>query len=172
MRVCRIDHLSASVHPGRGHEPVAVRCRGATRSCAAGAATATWARSTIDLQLEMGRFDTDALLADAEVAPPARAESAAGSSAWSRHGGAAHRFSDEPDMFASRQLSARLVRRHCIVRGAARSLPRDAAEHPVLTARSLDRVLKVARTIADLDCAPEIVEALQHRALERAWPRG
>jgi magnesium chelatase family protein len=62
------------------------------------------------------------------------------------------------------------------LRGAARALLREAAEQLSLTARSIHRVLKVSRTIADLDQAPEIgerhlAEALQYRGLDRAWPR-
>jgi magnesium chelatase family protein len=69
-----------------------------------------------------------------------------------------------------------MVRRYCVVRGAVRTLLRDAAESLSLTARSMRRVLKVSRTIADLDAAAEIgerhlAEALQYRGLERAWPR-
>ena len=69
-------------------------------------------------------------------------------------------------------LGPSLVRRHCVVRGPALQLLRLAAEKLALTARSLDRTLKVARTIADLAGAGEIAEdhlaeALQYRGLEQ-----
>jgi magnesium chelatase family protein len=43
-----------------------------------------------------------------------------------------------------------------------------------LTARAHDRILKVARTIVDLECAPllepkHIVEAMQYRTLDRTF---
>jgi magnesium chelatase family protein len=85
---------------------------------------------------------------------------------------AMHRFAGEAGVFANAQLGPSLVRRYCIVRGATLSLLSTAAHKLALTARSLDRTLKVARTIADLDAAPEIgerhvAEALQYRGLER-----
>ena len=129
----------------------------------------------IDLQIEVGRVATDDLLAEA---PAPDGESArVRSRVIAARERAAHRFGGEAGVFANAQLGPRLVRRHCLVRGAGRALLRAAAERLALTARSLDRVLKVARTIADLDGgSPEIeerhlAEALQYRGLERTWPR-
>ena len=87
-----------------------------------------------------------------------------------------HRFAGETGVFANAQLGPPLIRRHCTVRGASLRLLSTAAHKLALTARSIDRVLKVARTVADLDAAPEIserhvAEALQYRGLEHMWPR-
>ena len=76
-------------------------------------------------------------------------------------------------VFANAQLDTRLVRRHCGLHRVTRTLLRTAAERLALTARSIHRMLKVARTIADLDGAARIEErhlseALQYRSLERA----
>jgi magnesium chelatase family protein len=86
---------------------------------------------------------------------------------------AAHRFAEEPGVFANAQLGARQVRRPCRLMGSTRALLRTAAERLGLTARALDRVRKVARTIADLEGASEIgdahlAEALQYRGFDRA----
>jgi magnesium chelatase family protein len=88
---------------------------------------------------------------------------------------AMHRLAGEIGVFANAQLGPVLVRRHCIVRGPTLRFLSSAAHKLALTARSLDRTLKVARTIADLDAAPDIgehhlAEALQYRSLDRALP--
>ncbi len=61
------------------------------------------------------------------------------------------------------------VWRHCEMEDAARSLLQTAAQRLTLSARAFHRVLKVSRTIADLDEAATIgvshlAEALQYRA--------
>lgn len=86
---------------------------------------------------------------------------------------AARRFEREPGVFANAQLGPRQVRRHCALVGSAQGLLQSAAERLQLTARGLDRVRKVARTIADLEGAGEIgeahlAEALQYRGREAA----
>jgi len=66
------------------------------------------------------------------------------------------------------QLSARDLRRVSGLNADARRLLRDGAERLGLTARSFDRILRVARTIADLDGSEgverrHLAEALQYR---------
>ena len=69
------------------------------------------------------------------------------------------------------ELTPPLMRRYCIVDGAGRRLLNAAIGRMGLSARGYDRVLKVARTIADLagsDCidAAQLAEALQYRIVE------
>ena len=75
-------------------------------------------------------------------------------------------------------MSVDMLRRHCELDEEASSLMRDAFESLGLSARGHDRVLRVARTIADLDgCdninADHIAEAIMYRSLDRKyWKRG
>jgi magnesium chelatase family protein len=70
-------------------------------------------------------------------------------------------------------MQAREVRRWCRLDELAESLLRQAIAKLGLSARGHARILKLARTIADLAGAPEIdpahvSEAIQYRLLDRA----
>ncbi len=73
---------------------------------------------------------------------------------------------------ANGRMSAREVRLHCEIDGAGERLLRSAVHRLGLSARACHRVLKVARTIADLSGAERIgtahlAEAIQYRSLDR-----
>jgi magnesium chelatase family protein len=64
------------------------------------------------------------------------------------------------------------IRRHCAVDAALGDLLQHAMEQLSLSARAYDRILKVARTIADLAGSDRIesnhlLEAIQYRSLDR-----
>jgi magnesium chelatase family protein len=72
------------------------------------------------------------------------------------------------------ELSARQIRNFCAIPRDAEMLLASAMSQLGLSARGHDRVLKVARTIADLEDADAITaehcaEALQYRGLDRRW---
>lgn len=75
-------------------------------------------------------------------------------------------------------MSVEQLRKHCALDEEASTLMRDAFESLGLSARGHDRVLRVARTIADLDGsdhinADHIAEAIMYRSLDRKyWKRG
>ncbi len=77
-------------------------------------------------------------------------------------------------IFANAQMPSRLVRQVCDIDAAAEKHLEDAITRMGLSARAHDRILKVARTIADLDGSEAIVakhvsEAVQYRTLDRTY---
>ena len=70
-------------------------------------------------------------------------------------------------------MSSRQVRAHCRLDASGQGLLKSALTRLGLSARAHDRILKVARTIADLDGAQaveaaHVAEAVQYRSLDRA----
>ncbi|MCB1217470.1 hypothetical protein KDL44_08750 [bacterium] len=68
-------------------------------------------------------------------------------------------------------MSSRMMKQHCRLDEAGRSLLTRAVERLGLSARAYDRIRRVARTIADLDgCevieVPHLAEAIQYRSGE------
>ncbi len=75
-------------------------------------------------------------------------------------------------VYSNSQLTPKLMEQHCTPETEAAELLREAYESLGLSARAHNRILKVARTIADLDGsekinAEHIAEAIQYRALDR-----
>jgi magnesium chelatase family protein len=65
------------------------------------------------------------------------------------------------------------LRRYCRIDDAGQQLMKAAMERLDLSARAYDRILKVARTIADLDASVDIrnehlAEAINYRSMDRA----
>ncbi len=85
------------------------------------------------------------------------------------------RFADAAGVFANAQMSSKQLAEICILDPACQGLLKNAMEKLNLSARAYDRILKVARTIADLSSnttiQPEhIAEAIQYRSLDReSW---
>jgi magnesium chelatase family protein len=70
------------------------------------------------------------------------------------------------------QMSSKVLRKFCILDEACNAILKNAMEKLGLSARAFDRILKVARTIADLDKSsgirPEhLAEAINFRSLDR-----
>jgi magnesium chelatase family protein len=85
------------------------------------------------------------------------------------------RYRDLPGIFCNAQMTSRQVREYVQLGHASNLLLKNAMEKLGLSARAYDRILKVARTIADLEgSAPveahHISEAIQYRSLDReSW---
>ncbi len=85
------------------------------------------------------------------------------------------RFATLEEVHANAQMSANMVRQICQINEQGRSLIKQAMEKLGLSARAYDRILKVARTIADLADSENIeiehlAEAIHYRSLDRdSW---
>jgi magnesium chelatase family protein len=77
-------------------------------------------------------------------------------------------------IFANAQMSSQQIRVYCELSSDAERLLERAMQQQGLSARAHDRILKVSRTIADLDGAQDIAvkhiaEAIQYRTLDRSY---
>ncbi|MDH7567988.1 MAG: YifB family Mg chelatase-like AAA ATPase [Armatimonadota bacterium] len=77
-------------------------------------------------------------------------------------------------LFCNAQMQSRHLRRFCAMGDEARELLKVAINQLGLSARAYDRILKLARTIADLEGSdpigvPHVAEAIQYRSLDRKF---
>ncbi len=82
------------------------------------------------------------------------------------------RYQDTPGIYSNAMMTPALMRRYCALDDAGERLLKTAMERLHLSARAQDRILKTARTIADLErsetiAAPHLAEAIQYRSLDR-----
>ncbi len=87
------------------------------------------------------------------------------------------RFADTPGVHTNAMMNSAMLRRYCALDEASSRLLEQAMHRLSLSARAYDRILKVARTIADLAGRPHIeaadlAEAINYRSLDRGtWGR-
>jgi magnesium chelatase family protein len=82
------------------------------------------------------------------------------------------RLKEYRGIYYNAQLNPQLMEKYCIISDAGQLLLKNAMDKMGLSARSYGRILKVSRTIADLENAPNIephhlAEAIQYRSLDR-----
>lgn len=87
------------------------------------------------------------------------------------------RYKDYKGIHCNAQMTTKLFRQYCDINQECQDLMKVAMDRLGLSARAYDRILKVARTIADLDnseriTATHLSEAINYRSLDReSWGR-
>lgn len=82
------------------------------------------------------------------------------------------RFAAHEGIYSNAQMTSKLFHEYAVPDAAGLSLLKVAMQRLNLSARAYDRILKVSRTIADLEASPNIeachlAEAIQYRSLDR-----
>ncbi len=89
----------------------------------------------------------------------------------------ANRFKNHKNLYSNAQMPPKMVKEICTISTAGQNLLKTAMERLGLSARAYDRILKVARTIADLANSEDIktehlAEAINFRSLDRdSWAK-
>ena len=84
------------------------------------------------------------------------------------------RFAHKPKITCNARMEQKELKAFCALDEATKGLLQNAMTDLNLSARAYDRILKVARTIADLEGAehlavPHLAEAIQYRTLDRSY---
>lgn len=84
-------------------------------------------------------------------------------------------FAGNPGVHCNAHMGSKLTRQFCVLTDECRNIMEMAMNRLGLSARAYDRILRVSRTIADLEAAPDITpdhlrEAITYRSLDRdSW---
>ena len=81
---------------------------------------------------------------------------------------------EDLDIVSNSELTPKLIEKYCILNNESRLILKKAFNNLKLSARAYSRILKVARTIADIDeeeniLTKHIAEAIQYRSLDRKY---
>ena len=83
------------------------------------------------------------------------------------------RFASEPNVRCNAQMTSRLIRKWVVLSDESKAILEKVMTKYDMSARAYDRILKVARTIADIEASPDILpahiaEAVSYRNLDRS----
>jgi len=121
----------------------------------------------IDIQIQVPAVRYQDLSSDTSGAPSADIRSRVETTRRMQR----DRFAGLP-VYCNAQMSSRLLQKFCGLEPSGRSLLETAMERLGLSARGYARILKIARTIADMEAseriqAAHLAEAIQYRSLDR-----
>ncbi|RKU37616.1 magnesium chelatase [Candidatus Poribacteria bacterium] len=124
----------------------------------------------IDIQVEVPAVKYAELAAETSGEPSENVRERVEMARQTQH----QRFEDNPKIHANADMESKQIREYCHVDAHAQDLLRVAINQLGLSARAYDRILKVSRTIADLEQNPDIEavhvsEAIQYRSLDRRF---
>ena len=125
----------------------------------------------MDIQIELPSLSYEEI---SESAPPAETSAQVRQRVIAARAFAKARMGEESGIFCNAQLSSAQIRTHCTLTAGASALLKAAYERMGMSARGHDRILRVARTIADLDQSEQIdsrhiAEAIQYRSLDKKY---
>jgi magnesium chelatase family protein len=127
----------------------------------------------IDIQIELPSLSYDEL---SETSAPAENSATIRERVTRARRFAVERMSEsgERKIWCNAQLDAALIRKYCVMEPAASAILKAAYERMGMSARGYDRIMRVARTIADMDAsdtikANHIAEAIQYRSLDKKY---
>ncbi len=123
----------------------------------------------IDLHIQIQPVEFDCMAAEA----PAESSDAIRARVTRARAVQQARFADTPGVHCNAQMNTRMIRRWAWPGPDALAMLKRAMERMQMSARAFDRILRVARTIADLDgsaavTAAHIAEAISYRDLDRS----
>ena len=82
------------------------------------------------------------------------------------------RYTEYQGIHCNAQMNSKMLRKYCAIDAAGHNIMKAAMQKLGLSARAYDRILKVSRTIADMEALPTVqvhhlAEAIQYRSLDR-----
>ena len=127
----------------------------------------------IDLQIEVQPVDFDQMSSKAPGEPSAAIRQRVIAARMLQE----RRFKDEPGIHCNAQMTPSLLHKYAEPNAAGLAKLKDAMVRMNMSARAYDRILKVARTIADLEACADVLdhhllEAIAYRILDRPTYHG